>query len=134
MKKKSASPPQARTGQQSDAQSAEESARWEQSSQSESVPSPGGRFAGWTFLTNHAHVLVLIEHCPDMVLREVAQKIGITERAVQRIVHDLEAAGYLTITRVGRQNHYSIDSSLQLRHPIESHCNIGALLKLVHKP
>lgn len=85
----------------------------------------------WTFLTNHAHVLILLQQQPDLVLREVAHQVGITERAVQRIVHDLEAAGYLTITRVGRKNHYQIHQDLHLRHPIESHRTIGELIQMV---
>ena len=89
------------------------------------------RGRGWTFLTNHSHVLVLLHRCPDMVLREVAQQVGITERAVQRIVQDLEEGGFVQRERVGRQNHYEVVTDMSLRHPIEAHCEIGDLLDLL---
>lgn len=86
----------------------------------------------WTFLTNHAHVLIVLHSEPDTVLREVASRVGITERAVQRIVQDLEDEGYISRERIGRRNHYQITSSKQLRHPIESHCTINQVLQLVN--
>ncbi len=89
--------------------------------------------AKWTFLTNHAHVLGLIHTDPDLVLREIAAEIGITERAVQRIVHELEEAGYLIREKIGRRNHYEVATRLPLRHPIEAHRSIGDLLKLINK-
>lgn len=85
----------------------------------------------WTFLTNHAHVLGVIHAHPDMVLRQIALRVGITERAVQRIVQDLEEGGYLVRERVGRRNRYQVKTDLPLRHPIEAHRNIGDLLQLV---
>lgn len=85
----------------------------------------------WTFLTNHAHVLTVLASDPDLVLREVALQVGITERAVQRIVVDLEESGFLKITKVGRQNHYKVLKSQSLRHPIEAHRSIGDLLKMI---
>ena len=85
----------------------------------------------WTFLTNHAHVLVVLYSQPDLVLREVAARVGITERAVQRIVQELEAEGYLSRERVGRRNHYQINSGQHLRHPEESHCTIDQVLNMV---
>ncbi|MCA9137669.1 MAG: MarR family transcriptional regulator [Planctomycetales bacterium] len=87
--------------------------------------------ARWTFLTNHSHVLIVLHAEPDMVLREVATRVGITERAVQRVVQDLEEGGFIRRERVGRKNHYEVLTDLPLRHPIESHRNIGDLLKLV---
>lgn len=96
--------------------------------QKESVRAEGNR---WTFLTNHAHVLILLSQDPSMVLRGVALQIGITERAVQRIIADLEEGGFLERERVGRQNHYRILVDKPLRHPIESHRNIGDLLALI---
>lgn len=84
----------------------------------------------WTFLTNHAHVLVLLWQNPAMIVREVARQVGITERAVQHILAELENAGILQRTRVGRQNRYHIETSVPLRHPIESHRTIGELLQL----
>ena len=85
----------------------------------------------WTFLTTHAHVLLCLAADADVVLREVAQQVGITERATQLIVADLEAAGYITRTRVGRRNHYDIDAQRQLRHPLEAHCTVEVLLGIV---
>jgi DNA-binding IclR family transcriptional regulator len=87
----------------------------------------------WTFLSNHSHVLLLISADPEVKLRDVANSVGITERAVQRIVADLEAAGYLERERVGRRNHYRVYSKLPLRHPLESHIQIGSLLDLLLK-
>lgn len=86
----------------------------------------------WTFLTNHSHVLVLLSRNPSIVLREVALRVGITERAVQRIIADLEAAGFIEREKIGRQNHYHIRRDRTLRHPIESHCTIGELLDLLN--
>lgn len=86
----------------------------------------------WTFLTNHSHVLVLVARNPSLVLREVAHQVGITERAVQRIIADLEAGGFVKREKVGRQNHYQIQASRPLRHPIESHRTIGELLTLLN--
>lgn len=87
----------------------------------------------WTFLTNHSHVLVLLHNNPDLVLRQVALQVGITERAVQRIIQDLEADGFIERERVGRRNHYQVLVDQPLRHPIESHRNIGDLLQLVSR-
>lgn len=88
--------------------------------------------AGWTFLSNHAHVLIAIQRNPDIRLREVAEQVGITERAAQRLVRELEDAGYLWHERVGRRNRYHIDPSLPLRHPLEWHLAVGSLLDLVN--
>lgn len=87
----------------------------------------------WTFLTNHAHVLILLARDPSKVLREVAGQVGITERAVQRIIADLEEEGFIERERVGRQNHYRILTDRPLRHPIEAHRTIGDLIRLVDK-
>ena len=86
----------------------------------------------WTFLTNHSHVLVLLARNPSVVLREVAQQVGITERAVQRIIADLEAGGIVEREKIGRQNHYQIRANHSLRHPIEAHRTIGDLLALLN--
>lgn len=74
---------------------------------------------GWTFLTNHAHVLICIARRPDIRLRDVAEQVGITERAVQSIVGDLEAEGYLERLRVGRRNRYRLHPEQPMRHPVE---------------
>jgi predicted ArsR family transcriptional regulator len=85
----------------------------------------------WTFLTNHSHVLICLNKNPDMVLREVAYEVGITERAVQRIVQELEEAGVLQRIKLGRQNHYRINRKCKLRHKIENHRHIGELLDAI---
>jgi DNA-binding MarR family transcriptional regulator len=85
----------------------------------------------WTFLTNHSHVLICLAQEPDLRLRDVAGRVGITERAVQRIVADLEEAGALTRSRDGRRNRYEVHSSQPLRHPIEAHCRVRDLLQMV---
>lgn len=82
----------------------------------------------WTFLSNHAHVLVCIADDPDVRLRDVAERVGVTERAVHRIVGELEAAGVLRRVREGRRNHYELDVTLPLRHPVERHRTVGDLL------
>lgn len=87
----------------------------------------------WTFLTNHSHVLVLLHNEPDIVLRQVAIEVGITERAVQRIIQDLESGGVLERERIGRRNRYKVLVDRPLRHAIESHRNIGDLLALISK-
>jgi hypothetical protein len=83
---------------------------------------------GWTYLTNHTHVLVCLAADPTLRLRDVAMRVGITERAVQKIVHDLEEVGVLSRYRHGRRNRYSIHVDRPLRHPIEAHCRVGQLL------
>ena len=88
----------------------------------------------WTFLSNHAHVLVALCKNPGLVLREVSFQVGITERAVQRIVDDLEEGGILTREKVGRQNVYRVNLQKPLRHPLESHKNIGDLISMILKP
>jgi DNA-binding Lrp family transcriptional regulator len=85
----------------------------------------------WTFLSNHAHVLVCLALDPDARLRDVAASVGITERAVQKIVSDLEEAGVIVRERIGRRNSYRLDLDVPLRHALESHKSVGALLSLV---
>lgn len=85
----------------------------------------------WTFFTNHAHVLVCLAGDGEMRLRDVAVKVGITERAVQRIVSELEGGGVLVRERDGRRNRYTIEYDRSLRHPLESHRSVGDFLGLV---
>jgi hypothetical protein len=92
-------------------------------------PSQPGR--EWTFLTNHAHVLLCVRANPDVLLRDIARLVGITERAAQLIVTDLESAGYLTRTRIGRRNHYSVQPRRPLRHRMERHRTVDVLLSIV---
>lgn len=82
----------------------------------------------WTFLTNHAHVLVCIAEEPDIRGRDIATRVGITERAAQAIVADLVADGYVTRTREGRRNRYEVRADAPLRHPLEHDHTIGELL------
>lgn len=89
---------------------------------------PGG---GWTFLTNHALVLLCLAEDHDVRLRDVADSVGITERAVQHIVADLEAAGFLTRQREGRRNRYALHLERPMRHPLNRHHTVGDLLRLV---
>ena len=89
--------------------------------------------AKWTFFTNHAHVLFCISENPDTTLREVSLRVGITERATQRIVAELEQSGYLRHERIGRRNHYELISDIPLRHEIESHVAIGDILQVLGK-
>jgi len=77
-----------------------------------------GTGGGWTFLTNHAHVLLVVRRDPHARLREIADAVGVTQRAVQLILGDLETAGYLSRTRVGRRNEYAVLGG-PLRHPLE---------------
>jgi DNA-binding IclR family transcriptional regulator len=85
----------------------------------------------WTFLSNHAHVLLCIAAEPEVRLRDVAERVGITERAVQRIVAELEDGGYLTKAREGRRNRYEVHADLPLRHPVAAHCDVGEVLELI---
>ncbi|MCI4063934.1 MarR family winged helix-turn-helix transcriptional regulator [Micromonospora sp. R77] len=89
-----------------------------------------GSSRNWTFLTNHGHVLLAIARNPTARLRDVADEVGVTERAAQAIVADLEADGYLHRTRVGRRNEYTVNPSGHFRHPAEAAQRIGALLAL----
>jgi DNA-binding MarR family transcriptional regulator len=90
--------------------------------------------ATWTFLSNHAHVLLLIARDPEIRLRDVAEQVGITERAVQRIVADLEAGHYITRERSGRRNHYHVNDERPLRHPVEAHRTVRTLVALILDP
>ncbi len=85
----------------------------------------------WTFLTNHSHVLICLERQPDLRLRDVAEMVGITERAVQRIIADLEEADVLSHEKEGRRNRYHVNKKHPLRHAIEKHRTVGDLLGLV---
>lgn len=86
---------------------------------------------GWTFLSNHTHVLVCLVGDGELTVRDIAAQVGITERAVLRIMAELEAGGILERQREGRRNRYLIDARAPLRHPLEQHCRIGDLLVLV---
>jgi len=87
--------------------------------------------ARWTFFSNHAHVLICLYQDSEMVLRELAQRVGITERSVQNIIQDLEEGGYIERERVGRRNRYHVIRNKSLRHPIEEHCTIDMLVDVI---
>ncbi|WP_344400286.1 winged helix-turn-helix domain-containing protein [Streptomyces longisporus] len=92
------------------------------------VPEP---HTGWTFVTNHARVLAAIADNHSARIRDIAARCRLTERAVQKIISDLEEAGYLSHTREGRTNTYRIDPSKVLRHPAEAGLTVAALLSLL---
>jgi DNA-binding Lrp family transcriptional regulator len=87
--------------------------------------------AEWTFFTNHAHVLFCIARDPEIRVRDLAVLVGITERAAQRIVADLVAAGYLERSRDGRRNRYQVRADLPLRHPVEQPHRVGEVLAVL---
>lgn len=95
------------------------------------VSALGKKTSPWQFLTNHTHVLVAIRRNPDIRQREIAELVGITEGAVQRIVHELEEGGCLTHNKVGRRNHYEIVEDSDLRHPLETNHTIGEILQVL---
>ncbi|WP_406087485.1 helix-turn-helix transcriptional regulator [Streptomyces virginiae] len=94
----------------------------------------GPRRNGWTFLTNHARVLIAIARDPGIRLRDIAAECGLTERTVQAIVTDLQADGYLSRTRDGRRNRYVVASGARFRHPAEADHEIAGLLAYLTGP
>lgn len=97
-----------------------------------SVQNYNSGMAEWTFFTNHAHTLLCIARDPGIRLRDVAERVGVTERAAQRIVSDLVEAGYLDRLREGRRNYYRIRADRPLRHPVERGHHIGEILAVLH--
>jgi hypothetical protein len=89
---------------------------------------------GWTFVTSHARVLICLASRPGITVREVAAEAGITERAAQRVVADLEAAGYLTRHRLGHRNFYELHADVPLRDPLLSDWTVGELLATFIRP
>ncbi|TVR43542.1 MAG: winged helix-turn-helix transcriptional regulator [Planctomycetota bacterium] len=85
----------------------------------------------WTFLSNHAHVLICLNRDPGLRIRDLAELVGITERAVQRIISELVEGNYISINKDGRRNTYEIHSAKPLRHPVEQHRCIRDLLHLI---
>lgn len=88
---------------------------------------------GWHFVTNHTQVLLCISTNPDIRLRDIAARVGITERAAQRIVADLVSEGYVTRQRTGRRNQYAINREKEMRHPAQFGFEIGPLLDLLRR-
>ena len=87
--------------------------------------------ARWTFLSNHAHVLHCVARNPDARVRDIADQVGITDRAVQRILTELEEGEVLLRERRGRRTHYAISSGAHLRHPLEAHRRVLDLVALI---
>lgn len=96
-----------------------------------SAPRPKSPSPGWTFLSNHAHVLICLREQPDMTVRAVSARVGITERAVQRIISELAEAGFVTWRKFGRQNVYTVHPDRPLRHRVEAHRTVSDLLNMV---
>ena len=90
---------------------------------------PEPELPSWTFLTNHAHVLLAIHRNPELRQRDISHAVGITIGAVQRIIHELEEGGYIESERIGRRNHYRVTADKPLRHPLESDHTIADLLR-----
>jgi predicted transcriptional regulator len=96
------------------------------------VPDPP-RTTTWVFLTNHAHVLLSLASDPEARARDIAERVGITERAAQRIVSDLIAEGYISKTKNGRRNRYTVNRQGRLRHPVFRKLQIGPLLDILQQ-
>ena len=86
---------------------------------------------GWTFLSNHGHELLQVARSREDTMRDIARRVGITERAVQLIIRDLADEGYITVERVGRRNVYTVVEDLPLRHPAEQGATVGDLVRLL---
>ena len=87
--------------------------------------------AQWTFLTNHAHVLLCLAADPELRVRDLASRVGVTERAIQKIIAELEAGAILGRERTGRRNRYTIEGQLPLRHPVEAHRTVNDLIAAI---
>jgi len=88
---------------------------------------------GWRFVTNHTQVLLCLARDPDVRLRDVANTVGITERAAQRILADLVRDGFVKRQRVGRRNRYLVNRDREMRHPAQAGHDVGALLDLLQQ-
>ena len=86
---------------------------------------------GWTFLTNHGHLLVCLARDPGATIRELATRVGSTERAVHKIVSDLEASETIDRFRVGRRNRYVVRRDAGFRHPVEQDLRVGEFVELL---
>jgi predicted transcriptional regulator len=94
------------------------------------MSSPDGS-KSWRFLSNHTQVLLCIQRDPDVRFRDIAQMVGITERAAQRIVADLIDSGYVESKRIGRRNRYRVNTDVAMRHPAQDGHEVGELLRLL---
>ena len=87
----------------------------------------------WTFFTNYGHIIFLLSEEPELTARDIAQRVGITERAVQKIIHDLEEDGFIKIRKNGRNNVYKVIGRKKLRHQIEKDCRIEDLVTVIQE-
>ena len=87
----------------------------------------------WRFLSNHTQVLLCVQRDPDVRFRDIAEMVGITERAAQRIVADLIESGYVESERIGRRNHYRVNTDVAMRHPAQEGHDVGELLRLLSR-
>lgn len=85
----------------------------------------------WTFLSNHGHVILFLSRNPEATVREISAQVGITERAVLKIIADLSQDDYLIINKIGRNNTYRINTNKTLRHPLEKNCKIERFVNLI---
>ena len=85
----------------------------------------------WNFFTNYGHVIILLGINPDLTLREISLRVGITERSTQKIISDLEADGFLKIGKRGRQNSYKIVGRKKLKHEVEKTCRLESIIQLM---
>jgi len=88
----------------------------------------------WDFFSNFKHILVCLAEDPHARLRDVAERVGITERSASRLLSELDRAGILTRVKDGRRNRYVIDTDQHLRHPLEAHCTVGDMLAFILSP
>jgi DNA-binding transcriptional ArsR family regulator len=95
------------------------------------MSSPNGQGGSWTLLTGHGHVLVEIARNPQARMRDISAVVGLTERAVQAIVGDLESAGYVTRERIGRRNRYTVNPQSVFRHRAQAGLQVGPLLEVL---
>lgn len=96
-----------------------------------STKSHGHHKPAFTFLTNHFHVLVVLSRDMESRVRDIAEEVGITERAVQRIIGELSADGIINVEKLGRRNSYRINHTKLLKHPLENKHTVGELLNLL---
>jgi predicted transcriptional regulator len=99
--------------------------------ESQRLQTRGPGAPAWTLLSNHGHVLVCLALDSEMRMRDIAAQVGVTERAVQMIIHDLTEAGLVVAAKVGRRNSYALNRSQRFRHPLEAHVQIGSFVDLV---
>ena len=96
-----------------------------------SIPQLKEAKSAWTFFTNHAHILIILKLFPDSIIREIALKVGITERAVQKILVELEQEGFIKKIKSGRKNSYKLNLNKPLRHPVEKHKNVADVIAIL---